>query len=342
MGLLHAFHFDAGVIPPDFDATAGVAISTVQKRTGNYSLKMPANYAAPFADKASFTLSAPQSEFFLQFALRYGGTHAGYPYKIVRWQYGSTILGGLELSHLTHRLQLYTGNFSTLVATSSTALAINTWYVIELHIKIADSGGVLNLRIDTNDEMTFSGDTKPGSENTVDIITFGSNESSNVDHAGYLDDIIIHDTAGSVNNSWPDGARVAYLLPAGDGSSKEWTPSAGSDHYAVIDEIPPSGADYLQATAVDKVSEVTLTSLPGDAQVVKGVIAEAYAFKGSTTEPTTLELGIDVGGGASFSADKTLALTQGIVRNIWEEKPGGGAFSVADINNMNLLFKSAA
>jgi hypothetical protein len=326
--LLHAFHFDAGVVPPEI-STAGTytGASTTQQRTGAYSLRI-SNYTADFSYYGRLALATGLSEFYLQFAMFLASTPIGHSFtKFLRWEGPTgTVLGGLKINNSSGKIEVYTGNFATLVATGNAVIGINTWYVIEVHLVVGDSGSI-TVRVDLNEDSTFSGDTQPGTDTTVNNIRWGNITSGYF----YVDDIIVHDTAGTMNNSWPDGAKVYYMVPTGDGATKEWTPSAGSDHYALVDEVPPS------------VDILTFPDLPGNAQSVKAVIPEVYAFKGSSTPPTRLALGIEIGAeGVAYSADKDLALAQGIVRNVWESRPGGGYFSVQDISNLSLYLKSAA
>jgi hypothetical protein len=51
-----------------------------------------------------------------------------------------------------------------------------------------------------------------------------------------------------------------YARPASD-ITKQWTPSTGSDHYAMIDEVTASDADYISATAAGQTTEVKLQAM---------------------------------------------------------------------------------
>jgi hypothetical protein len=212
----------------------------------------------------------------------------------------------------------------------------NRWYVVEVRVKIDDNFGVLTLRIDMNEEAAFVGDTKPGTETTVDNLIHGDLYNGN----SYYDDLIVHDPTGTVNNSWPNGAKVALLRPNADGSMLEWTPTPSGTHYTAVDDDVPSGTDYLQATAEDKVDELGLEDLPAEAMSVKGVILNAWALKGSTISPTRLAMGLNLGGANYYSSDKDLGTSQGYIRHVWNQHPGGGNFTVSEINSAKLLLRS--
>jgi hypothetical protein len=51
-----------------------------------------------------------------------------------------------------------------------------------------------------------------------------------------------------------------YARPASD-ITTQWTPSTGTDHYALIDETVASDADYIYATAAGQTDEVKLAAM---------------------------------------------------------------------------------
>jgi hypothetical protein len=310
----------------EFDQGGGT-IATSPKRSGAYSANL-GNGAWIYK-----VLPQPLTEVYVQFA--YYSTYSTTAVFFVISKGGTDIVSINKDSNF--RLQVCSGYGSTVYCTGITPIQLNVWYLIELHFKMADAGGIIELRLDGNPEATFSGDTKPGADADFDKMRWGATTGTTV---FYLDDVVIFDTFGSVNNSWPNGLRVVLLKPNADGSTLQWTPTPSGSHYATVDEVPPSGTDYLQAAEADKVDELGLEDLPAEALSVKGVIIQAWAYKGSTLPPTRLALGLNLGGTAYYSSDKDLPGTQGYVMEKWEQNPGGGNFTVSQINNAKLLLKS--
>jgi hypothetical protein len=306
-----------------------------QHRTGAASFRLQ-SYSGDFGGTFNLPFGVGLSEFYYQFAYMYN-TSPGSTTKILALRSGTTNIAGLKFT-TTGILELWTGNFVIKVADSNpTVLLPNTWYVIEIYYVLADSNGVFTLRVDMNPVATFTGDTKPGTETAID----------NALHGGfvnggdiYLDDIIINDTTGTRNNSWPNGARIVLLLPTGDGSPIDWTPTPSGNHYSAVDEIPPSGADYLQATVVDKIETLSLADLPVEAASVRAVVLQAWAFKNSILAPTRLALGMKLGANSYFSSDMGLLASEGLAKQVWETNPAGGVFMPADVNGAQLLLKS--
>jgi hypothetical protein len=74
----------------------------------------------------------------------------------------------------SRKVEIYTGT-STLVQTGNLILVPDVWYDFPLRTKIANSGGVIEVKINgVVDGSAFVGDTQPGSEttfNNVDLQT---------------------------------------------------------------------------------------------------------------------------------------------------------------------------
>lgn len=67
---------------------------------------------------------------------------------------------------------------------------------------------------------------------------------------GFIDDLYWGDTAGaSPWNAYFGDCHVEGQVVNGAGTYQEWTPSAGIDHVALVDEIPPdNGATYVSSS----------------------------------------------------------------------------------------------
>lgn len=333
MALVKAIGFEWQDVDKELQTTRSfVYLSTSPVRSGGAAARIP-GYSFEKLAVFSFVLPSELSEFYMQFAYYVTGV-ASSSYAILRWNNGSTTLGGLKLN-TNNKLEIWTGNMATKVATASQALTPNQWYVIELYIKIADSGGAIILRQDMVEVASFTGDTKPGSDTGVTYLYFHNTTSQS-----YFDDIIVHDTSGSYNNSWPAGGKVVLLRPDSDGATLDWTPTPSGSHYTTVNEVPPSATNYLNAGTSDLVDVLGLSDLGADAVTIKGVMAQAFALRGSDTPPTKLALGLRLGNTDYYSGDLTLGTGQSLVSAAWDSNPGGGPLSASDVNNAKLLLKS--
>ncbi len=164
----------------------------------------------------------------------------------IRWYAGNNQLGSVRNNITTGLLEIYTGA-GTLVATGSIPLSPNIWYSIEIHVKIADSGGTIAVKIDGVPDVSFTGDTQPGSDATIDNLWCSAGNGNM-----YVDDVAINDTSntdGLNDNSWCGDGHVVLLTPNGAGDVTELTPSTGSN-YQCVDDIPPNDdTDYVSGTS---------------------------------------------------------------------------------------------
>ncbi len=148
-------------------------------------------------------------------------------------------------------VQLNDGSFtlslkrgSTIIATSAKAIPLNQYSYIELKATIADAGGYAEVRVNGETWITFNGDTQQTGNATADNLNCPCAN-------GFYDDLYICNSAGARANDFLGDVQVRAFVPNADGTYQEWTPSAGVDHYALVDEIPPSGdTDYVAAGAM--------------------------------------------------------------------------------------------
>lgn len=292
---------------------------------------------ANFGNALYYAFSVAKSEVYLQFALKFPSSMYSNS-QIFAWGNSTTVMGGLKALTSGH-VEVYLGNFATLVFTSTNALAPDQYCVIEMRIKIDDASGELELRFDGISQGTFSGDTKPGADTEINVLKWGNQYNGNTN---YLDDIVINDISGSYNNSWPEALKVVRLAPTADAGTNQWTPSTGSDHYAVVDEVPPDMTDNLKALSSGLVEKFVLQDLPVEAKSIKVVQAIAFALKGSSNNPDRMKLGFELNGSDYKSSEIELATAQTPVLASWEYSPDTAlVWGVDEINAAKLIAESA-
>ncbi len=118
--------------------------------------------------------------------------------------------------------------------TGSNSIIPATWQCLEVYYKISDTVGVVTVRIDGVQVFTFSGDTKPGSDTTVDNIFI-------VNGKCYLDDFALDDA------QWCGLSYYLPMTPNANGDVNQWTPTGSVNNYANV-SIPSSDATYNTGT----------------------------------------------------------------------------------------------
>lgn len=142
---------------------------------------------------------------------------------------GSTLLGSLASGHLLN----------------------GTWRLLRIHYKPGTVDGILKVYWDGSLDINITaGNTNPNGYGALNKIGFYTTTTSgNYLGAAYLDDIALNDSAGSDNNDLPDDGQIFALYPNANGDSSQFIGSDGNsvDNYALVDENPPNGADYVQS-----------------------------------------------------------------------------------------------
>lgn len=222
------------------------------------------------------------------------------------------------------------------------ALGRDTWHLIELYAKIAaggPGGGEATLRIDGDIVIEIEEiDTRPGGATTVDRLYTNYNANG---FGLVLDDLTINDNSGSIQNSFPNGIRWLRVDVDGDGNYSQWDALGGGDHYAKVDEIPPSGADYVYTATAAERDSYTLENtgsagLPVGATIVAtqqiAYVSEDVAS--ANTVDTFIRLaGANDDDGIGHSLPLTMGRREGQIRH---EKPGGGAWGASDIDALEI------
>lgn len=219
-----------------WDTSPSMSAATDQKRSGDYSYKN---------GTGSKNVSAV-SEFYFRIAGRWASFNSN---QWLQFRKGSTVIGGLRTNTSTRRIEALTST-GTLVATGTVSLSLDTWYLIEVHYKIADASGDFEVKIDgiTPFDIDFSGDTKPGADTTIDNI-FVQGAGGNT----WYDDLAFNDTSGSSDNSWCEDGHVVLLMPDSDGDVTTWSGSDGDmiNNYLLVDEIPSdSDTTYVESITI--------------------------------------------------------------------------------------------
>lgn len=140
------------------------------------------------------------------------------------------------------------------IGSASSALSLDTWYMIEFYVDATGTTWSVTARID---ESNFVNTTKAvGSTQTFSSFLVGALKLTAGTHSAdlYFDDIAVNDTNGSSQNSWPGEGKIIHAHPNADGDNHEWLKSGGgagsSTNYQDVDEVTPDDATtYLKRTA---------------------------------------------------------------------------------------------
>lgn len=135
---------------------------------------------------------------------------------------------------------------TTVVQTSSTALALNTWYRIEWKVTTSASPSDYEVRIYSLAGAlleTLSGTCAQSNSNLTRFVFGKSYNISSRQMVAYFDDYAISDS------DWIGGGTCVRLAPTANGSTQQWTAGTNSSNYAEVDEVPTdSDTTYVKCS----------------------------------------------------------------------------------------------
>lgn len=194
---------------------------------------------------------------------------------------GGTILSLAGTSGLNNRVDIYfatsgnlTVDFYSLTGLSTTlnagagTFSLNGSYILAL----ANNNGSLQLYV--NGVLKSSG-SAPLRDGEASLLRFGGSGAGavpNIDLAGISLSRGVSGFASLINSPWQIFVKQPFKLsnflsvtytysrPSSD-ITTQWTPSTGTDHYALIDETTADDTDYLLATGPGQTDEVKLASM---------------------------------------------------------------------------------
>lgn len=237
--------FETGSIQELNGAVYQASVTADQARTGNYALELNTGPLNLVRGYVTHTLGADYTELYFRFALRFSSgaaVDANSDILILRDSNGDEQVT-LRYSWGTQTLDLYQS--AALVQAGTVTIRSEQWYVIQVHVVI-DNSGSFTTKVNNVTDLSFSGDTQATSIASVRSFMMRGGAGTTGYENIYIDDIAVNDTAGSYQNSWPGLGGIFMLKPNADGAVADFTPSAGSDHYALVDDVPANTTDWVQ------------------------------------------------------------------------------------------------
>ena len=149
----------------------------------------------------------------------------------------------------------------------------NIWYYFELKVVSHPSTGSFEFRCNEVVDISDTGlNTAESGDAGVDVFDWEFDNAT-----WYIDDMYYLDNTGAVNNDFLGDCVIEGRLPTGDGATTDWTPSAGSDHFALLDDpaTTHSDTDYVSSAVATDLELLTFDSLSFITGQIYGVQVEA-------------------------------------------------------------------
>ena len=268
---------------------------------------------------------------------------------LVEFLTGSTVQCSLYLN-ADGTLSMRTSTNSTL-ATSTSAMSTGTWYYIEVKVTIGNSG-TYQVKVNGVDWIaSATGDTQAhATTTTANVILLGAVSLS---AAALFDDYYICDGSGTANNDFLGDIRVDAVFPAADSATNAaWTCSAGTDHYALVDEkatdFPDDDTTYISSDTADQKDTFDMEALSYANGTILGVQVCVCARKddaGPRSIAATVKSGASDDDGDTVSLGNSYEYIKGANNSlpIWETDPAtSAAWTLEGVENAEFGVKLVA
>lgn len=256
---------------------------------------------------------------------------------------GTTSHVSIQISN-SNTLQAYRGPASVSLGLGSQVLAPGIWYYLETKVFVHDSTGTVECRLNgsaTPDINLTGQDTRNGQTGVIDGFNIGGGGSGGP--TVYFDDIYVLDTSGGApQNDFLGDCRVDCLMPNGNGNSSQFDGSDGNqtDNYLLVDEDnSDSDTTYVESPDVNDKDTYAYENLVPATGTVYAIQLVAQMRKTDAGGRSVRYVVRHSGTEEDSAADIALADGYTIYRELRTTKPGGGAFSISDVNGMEAGLK---
>lgn len=294
----------------------------------------------------NYVVYPAREEVYIQFALKSNSYSSFYGEDGMFWwntNSGSQTIGGLGVTN-AGQIYLWTwnpakayGDYSPhiIVGSGIARLQNQTWYVIELRIKSHNTIGAIEVRVDGITDISFSGCTAPaGGYNYSDRMGWYAFDGY------FIDDVVVNDTTGSNNNSWPNQMKIVLLKPNSEGDYSQWDKEGGLLGYDNVNNVPSDPSTYVYSTTSNEREMYHLESVPDEALEIAVVRSSAWTNRASKNLSQII-YEVKTGGSIYSSPGQNLYLSPHHISYAWDVNPDtGNPWTVYEVNNMQGGFKS--
>lgn len=213
----------------------------------------------------------------------------------------------------------------TLLGTTSVSLQANVFAYVEVKVKISDSVGTVDVRINGVSALSLTGqDTQGGTSAAWTSVRMGFTSTTTTRYYVDFDDFVLMDGSGSYNNDFIGDVTISVLKPNGAGNSTDWTPSAGSNYQCVDEALVNDDTDYVSSSTLNAKDLYAMEdcAVGADIRAIQVVTAMRKGTEGpgkikhvvrsNSTDYDSSEMSL---GGTAYSFNRT----------IWETDPATAA-----------------
>lgn len=217
------------------------------------------------------------------------------------------------------------GSGAILAQSAAPAIVAGGYQYIEAYINCHSTTGSVEVRVDGVTVASASNvNTNPRATGEISQVSsdlFTTHGLGTIDY----DDLYCWNSLGSTNNSFPGNVRVGLSLLNADEAASDWTRNTGSTDFSATTEIPPDGdTTYIEATAVNAVSEFGIADAPANVSSILAV--QSYVMmKKTDAGASQVQASMLSGASVAAGADRPITTTYTYWMDAFEVDPATGA-----------------
>ena len=250
---------------------------------------------------------------------------------LIDFRQGSSVQASLTIDGFGI-LRAYRGS-GTLLATSTSRVPFGTWCSIKIKLVVHNSTGSFQVQINDTDVINETNvDTQDDTDSYITQVAWNPVRGAAVDNL-----YIYNDVGGAP--TLQDTVVIENLEPTADDTS-DWTPSAGIDHYDLVDNTTIDDATYVSSTTI---TEVDLWSYANISEVDSDILTVAQKTRVTTDDVGIRTLNVLCESDVTFDENSFALASAGQFENFlqyYEEDPNtSAAWEIADLNAANFGVK---
>jgi len=225
---------------------------------------------------------------------------------------------------------------AVVLGTTTVALQEDVFAYVEVKVTVHGSAGTVDVRINGASAMTgLTGQNTRGEGSTDGWTHLRTGQCTGGSVRAWLDidDLVIMDGSGSVNNDFLGDVTIGCLYPDADGNSHAWVLSTGTpdnnEDYLCIDEaLVNDDTDYISTNVLNAKSTFSMEDVAAGANIkaIQIVSAQRKAAEGpgkikhvvrsNSTDYDLTEQGI---GGTSYAFLRSIVEVDPATSAAWDE-----------------------
>jgi hypothetical protein len=224
------------------------------------------------------------------------------------------------------------------IGTSVYQIPFNTYVYVEVKLVIANGTGECTIRVDNAEVFSLTA-VDTASTATTYATQFALGHMGSVISGGAgsfkFDDVYLCDETGTTNNTFLGDTHIEAIYPTGPGTYTDFalggTTPAATNWESQDDATPNDEQDYVTSTTVDAKDSYQFGDLGVTTGDIPAVLVHNRLRKEQGGNRTYAALartgGVDLDG-----PTKGMSTDYYTWPTILETKPGGGAWTIADVN----------